>query len=224
MRCARLSTLPKDSRVWVAAPPSGGLEAEPPPFPYSLSARRQAGRAGHDNTHQGIVRVRTGLRIARHFAECPIAVFRLGGLRGDQPLVVGQAPHVPLGITHRRAIFRPHGRHMVHQGFIGVDEADGAGPSNQNDRIGAPCQSESADGDQGRPPRRTNARHSENPPIEPSGTPRLPPSQYGARVLTSSEGAPMEQGDQQTKNRRRREDCLSPRDTLCLALEFLKGR
>ena len=36
MRCARLNTLPKDSRVWVAAPPSGGLEAEPPSHRYIL--------------------------------------------------------------------------------------------------------------------------------------------------------------------------------------------
>jgi hypothetical protein len=33
VRCARLSIVPKKSRVWVAAPPSGGLEAKPPKTP-----------------------------------------------------------------------------------------------------------------------------------------------------------------------------------------------
>jgi hypothetical protein len=35
MRCARLGTLPKETRVWVAAPPSGGLEAAPPKTPQA---------------------------------------------------------------------------------------------------------------------------------------------------------------------------------------------
>jgi hypothetical protein len=39
VRCARLSILPKDSRVWVAAPPSGGLEAEPPKTPQRAQAK-----------------------------------------------------------------------------------------------------------------------------------------------------------------------------------------
>ena len=56
IRCARSSILPKDTRVWVAAPPSGGLEAAPPRarLPEICSNRRYRFRVSGLRTSSAI--------------------------------------------------------------------------------------------------------------------------------------------------------------------------
>lgn len=176
-------------------------------------------RSRRRDPHKRIVRVGAGLGVARDFAQCAVAVLGLGWQRCDQFPVIGHAPDVALAEPHQRAVLRSHGRNVVQWCLVGDNKARHGG----TDGIAAPPRCRQAAQQRGRRRQGTAPRAGGSGSRSKGllGCVRSTPlPQYALRILRSLE-CPVAV---LARQRLRRGDCLNLRNTLCLALDFLKGR